>query len=194
VSKFRFIVPEAEHAQLILDWRAKPWVADMMFNRIEHGVAEQQAWMAGCLEREDYRHWLIVAGERPIGLVNLQHIDWANRTTSNGYYIGEEDARPLGGFVLPYLYNHVFHDIGMREITAEVIADNDIMRLNRLLGNEETVEPGAFVRDGVAHDVIKLRLTRDKWDTMTRYKRYVAAFPWPATRSGQLPGAKSAED
>ena len=184
MPELHFIVPGPEHAELILGWRRKPWVERTMFSRIDHGVEEQIAWLESCLHRDDYRHWIIVANDRPFGLVNLQKIDWEKRTTSNGYYIGEEDAVSFGAFAVPYVYNHVFFDLGMEEVTADVIADNDIMRLNRLMGSEETVLPGAFERDGERLDVIRLRLTRHIWETKTRFHRYRTDFPWPGPGGG----------
>ena len=178
MPQFNFIIPEKQHADLILNWRRQPWVAAGMYSEITHGTAEQEQWLEDCLTREDYRHWLALANNRPIGLVNLQHIDWANKTTGNGYYMGEEDAKPLAGFIMPFLYNHAFFDLGMEVVTAEVIAGNDIMRLNKVIGHEETIKKDAFTRDGKTFDVICLRLTREAWDEKTRYHRFRADFPW----------------
>lgn len=178
MPQLKFIVPQKEHAALILEWRRKPWVARAMYTKVDHDVSKQEEWLEACLQCSDYRHWLVVAGDRPIGLVNLHDIDWCARTCGNGYYIGEDDARPLAGFAVPFLYNYVFFDLGMEVLTGEVIADNDIMRLNRLIGYEETLHEDAFERDGEMFDIIKLRLTRDDWMTKTRFHRYRADFPW----------------
>lgn len=181
MPQFQFIIPEKQHADLILKWRQQPWVAQGMYTQVDHGTAEQEKWLEYCLSRDDYRHWLVLADGRPIGFTNMQKIDWINKTTANGYYLGEEDARPLSGFVPPFLYNHAFFDLGMEEVTAEVIEGNDIMRLNRLIGHEETVKKDAFERDGETFDVICLRLTREVWAQKTKYHRYRAKFPWVET-------------
>ncbi|HYG87173.1 MAG TPA: GNAT family N-acetyltransferase [Azospirillum sp.] len=179
----QFIVPQQEHAALILSWRTSQRVTRYMFTDVVHGLPEQEAWLRRCLERTDYRHWLVVHGDRPIGLVNLQDIDWAARCSASGFYIGEEEFLPLGGFILPYLYNHTFTELGFTTMTAEVMEGNiDVMRLHRVHGYvEEEPRPGGIEKDGIVYPVRRFRLTREAWQAQRNFQRYRAAFPWPVS-------------
>lgn len=181
VAGLRFVVPGVEHAALVLGWRTKPWVTRFMFTDVTHGLPEQQQWMLAALARQDYRHWLVMDGDRPIGLVNLQDIDWAGKESASGFYVGEEDARPLAGFFLPYLYNHAFGDLGFAAMTALVMAGNDdVLRLHRAHGYvDEGMLEGGVVKNGGIHQVHRLRLTREGWGSRKAYQRYRADFPWP---------------
>lgn len=182
MAGLRFVVPGPDHAALVLGWRTQEWVTRFMFSDVRHGVAEQEQWMRDALSRPDYRHWLVMDGDRPIGLVNLQGIDWQGRESASGFYVGEEDARPLAGFFLPYLYNHAFHVLGFVAMTALVMDGNDdVLRLHRAHGyDHQGMVEGGVVKDGVAHAVHRLRLRREAWGTKAAFQRYRAEFPWPA--------------
>jgi RimJ/RimL family protein N-acetyltransferase len=181
MSDLSFAVPGREHAALLLGWRSLPRVTRFMFTDVLHGQAEQEAWLDGVRSRADYRHWLVLQGGRPIGLVNLHAIDPARQSAASGFYIGEESARPLGGFVLPYLYNHGFFDLGFLTMTAQVMAENvEVLRLHRLHGyRDEGPQPEGVVKNGTRHAVHRLTLSREAWAEQPRLHRYRAAFPWP---------------
>lgn len=181
MSRLSFLVPGAEHAELTLRWRKAPRVTRFMFTDVTHGIAEQTAWLERSRSREDYRHWLVVAKERPIGLVSLQEIDWLGRTSASGFYVGEDDALPLGGFVLPYLYNHAFFELGLITMFAEVVEGNDdVLRLHALHGYAPLPERRRVVKNGRTLLVHRLRLDREAWDEKRALHRYRAEMPWPA--------------
>lgn len=181
MAALRFVVPRSSDAALTLRWRTQPWVTRFMFTDVDHGVAEQEQWLTRALSRADYRHWLVVDGERPIGFVNLQDIDWDRKESASGFYVGEEDARPLAGFFLPYLYNHAFDTLGFSAMSALVMDGNDdVLRLHRAHGYEALgLVDGGVTKNGIVHPVHRLRLTRNAWRAKTVFQRYRADFPWP---------------
>jgi len=181
VTGLSFIVPERRHAELLLGWRTSERVTRFMFTDITHGPAEQEIWLEAARARPDYRHWLAIERDRPIGLVNLHAIDWPARRAASGFYLGDEQASRLGGFLLPYLYNHAFFDLGFGELTALVMAENtDVLRLHGVHGyRRDGLEPGGVVKQGRRHEVHRLTLSRDSWLDQRTLHRYRAAFPWP---------------
>lgn len=181
MAELRFAVPGEQHAALILGWRTQPRITRMMFSDVSHGVDEQRQWLRAAVLRPDYRHWLALDGDRPIGLANLQDIDWERRESASGFYVGEEDANPLAGFILAHLYNHAFHRLGFVAMTAQVMAENtDVLRLHRAHGYvDDGMVEGGVVKNGIRHDVHRLRLTREAWMAKRAYQRYRAEFPWP---------------
>lgn len=182
MSHLAFVVPGPEHAALILKWRTTPRISRYMFTEVRHGLPEQEAWLRACPSRSDYRHWLILHGGRPIGLINLHGIDWARRQAQSGFYLGEEDALRLGGFVLPYLFNHAFLDLGFEAMLAEVMKSNaGLLAYNRGLGYiDDTPALSHVDKAGVRHDVCRLRLAREAWLRRKALQRFRAEFPWPA--------------
>jgi RimJ/RimL family protein N-acetyltransferase len=181
MTDLTFVVPDPRHAALTLGWRMSPRVTRFMFTDPNHGLDQQRAWLEASRAREDYRHWLVLDRGRPFGLVNLQAIDWKARRAASGFYIGEDWARPLGAFVLPYLYNHGFLDLGFEAMTAEVMEGNEeVLRLHALHGyREDGFDAGRVVKNGVEYGVHRLMLEREAWLGQPRMQRYRTAFPWP---------------
>ncbi|CAK0742896.1 putative N-acetyltransferase domain-containing protein [uncultured Gammaproteobacteria bacterium] len=177
----RFTLPTAADAQRVLSWRRQERVTRAMFSDVAPDLARHTAWLLAGTERQDYRHWLIMYRDRPIGLINLQKINRERRESGSGFYIGEDEFLRLTGVVLPHFYNWMFFDRNYRAMTAEVIAGNDeILRLHAAHGYRETaLDRGRVIKNGEVFDVHHLRLEREAWLGQTAYHRYRAEFPTP---------------
>ena len=119
---FREIV--IEDAKTILNWRTSERITKFMNSDMNYDVDAQKSWLEGSFNKLDYYHWIIQYGGNDVGLLNF--VDWnkENRTTSWGFYIGEESALGVGGLVPPYFYNFAFDKLGVDKVLAEVFYNN----------------------------------------------------------------------
>ncbi len=169
MSGLRFTPPALDDAALILSWRTSPRVAAFMNTVVDHDLTAQRDWLARSATRSDYVHWLIRAGDAKIGLLNVSDLDRARGETSWGFYIGDDAHLGLGGLVPPYLYNHLFFELKLRRVLAEVQAANEpVLGLHRLHGYRVTGEDA---------DRVWLELTAVAWAAKPRFHRFRAAFP-----------------
>ncbi len=155
---FTFVKLAEEHLPLVLAWRTKPRVADRMFTKVGNDFAKHREWFAKLKDP----YWVIHLEGRPIGVINQTGDTW-------GYYIGHDDATPLGGLVPPYFYNHVFKTRDY--LRAEVMVGNrGVMQLHlfhgyKLVGQDERL-------------TTVLELSRSDWQAQAqRYGHMQAEFP-----------------
>jgi UDP-4-amino-4,6-dideoxy-N-acetyl-beta-L-altrosamine N-acetyltransferase len=122
VISFREI--EIEDAKTILDWRTSERVTKFMNSDMKYDVDAQKRWLEDSYNKPSYYHWIIQYSGNDVGLLNF--VDWnkENRTTSWGFYIGEDSALGVGGLIPPYFYNFAFDQLSVDRVLAEVFYDN----------------------------------------------------------------------
>ena len=115
---------EIEDAKTILDWRTSKRITKFMNSDLNYDIDNQKRWLKGSFNKPSYYHWMIQYGGKDVGLLNF--VDWnkEERTTSWGFYIGDESALCLGGLVPPYFYNFAFDKLGVDRVFAEVFYNN----------------------------------------------------------------------
>ena len=175
-------------ARLILEWRTKPRVTSQMLTDIANDEAGQSKWLERCYESPSYYHWIVEAGGRPIGLVNIADVDVNDRNVSWGYYIGEDSALGVGAWIPPYVYNWLFRVVGIDKIVIEVLAANTtVLRMHQFHGYRGVEGSSKSVQKGeVTLDLQTMVLDADVWCRFERFQRYVADFPtrrWRAAPS-----------
>lgn len=174
----KFLKIQEEHLPLILSWRTDPEVTRYMFTDVDDDLDAQKKWYQKILTDESSRYWIISYQDQPIGVIYLTDMDHRNRHCRWGYYIGEAPGRSLGGFVPPYLYNYVFHELKFSKIIAEVMEGNqNVMKLHemfgyRLVGRYEN----HIYKYGQYHEVLIYELLASSWNSLNKYKRFVAEF------------------
>ena len=156
---FKFLRLREADLPMVLAWRTKPRVADVMLTKVTNDMEAQLRWFRGIKEP----YWVIHSPDKPIGLINFSE-------NSFGFYIGEDDAVPLGGLVLPYFYNHVFKT--WDALRAEVMDHNvGAIRLHKFHG---------YIETGWSHPkgrTTHLLLTRYAWEQQaSRYGHMLAEF------------------
>jgi UDP-4-amino-4,6-dideoxy-N-acetyl-beta-L-altrosamine N-acetyltransferase len=122
VISFREI--EMEDAKTILDWRTSERVTKFMNSDMNYDIDAQKRWLKGSFSKPSYYHWIIQYGGKDVGLLNF--VDWnkKERTTSWGFYIGDESALGVGGLVPLYFYNFAFDKLCVDRVLAEVFYNN----------------------------------------------------------------------
>jgi RimJ/RimL family protein N-acetyltransferase len=102
-------------------------------------AADQEAWYATYAKRGDGStvHFLVyeLDSARPIGVVNLNSINYRNQTAWASYYLGERDCwgKGYGGEAFKLLLGYAFGSCGLNNVTVAVHADNE-RSLNVALG------------------------------------------------------------
>lgn len=163
------------HLAQVLAWRSSPHVTRYMNTDIVPSYQDQVRWFE---KLDPCYYWVIYSEERPIGLINLADLDFRNCRTSFGFYIGDRDYWPIGGFVLPYFYNHVFERFPVNKIIAEVFSENEhVIRIHQKHGYRTV---GTFTshiyKNDRFHDITVLELFKKTWQDNVKMQRYSAEF------------------
>ncbi len=164
---FTFLKLREEDLPQVLLWRTKPRVTKYQLTDIEEDLPAQRRWF----KKLNYDFWVIHHRARPIGTLSL------HKDNSWGFYIGEDDAVPLGGLVLPYFYNHAFKT--RPSLMAEVMEGNEgIMRLHRFHGFTELgVRSEKVLKYGQRHNMHVFVLSKQSWGFQKgRYGHMLADF------------------
>jgi UDP-4-amino-4,6-dideoxy-N-acetyl-beta-L-altrosamine N-acetyltransferase len=179
-QSMRFLKVRPEHLEMIMNWRTKPEVTRYMFTDIEADIQGQQRWYARIADDNSCRHWIVEYRGAPIGLLALNDIDRVEKKASTGFYIGEPGYGMVSSFVLAYLYNHAFFEMGLETLHAAVMEGNDnMMKFHGMHGFVHVEKKEKHIEKyGRHHDVEVFVLTKENWlARQKRYGRYRAEFP-----------------
>ncbi|WP_341279852.1 UDP-4-amino-4,6-dideoxy-N-acetyl-beta-L-altrosamine N-acetyltransferase [Paenibacillus sp. FSL H8-0537] len=173
-----FIKLREEHLEQVLSWRIKESVTKYMFSDITYNLDNQKKWFDHISRSETDKYWIISIKGVLVGVISLNGIDYAHKRTSWGLYIGEEDYTLYGGILPPYLYYHVFHELGLHKIIAEVMEGNDnIMKIHKLHGYREVgILKEHIFKYGRFHDVHVMELMKEAWAAKSKPKKYADSF------------------
>ncbi|SHE87609.1 UDP-4-amino-4,6-dideoxy-N-acetyl-beta-L-altrosamine N-acetyltransferase [Tissierella praeacuta DSM 18095] len=176
---FEFIKLREEHLEKVLNWRTKEDVTRYMITDIEYDLDKQIKWFNQITNNPSEKYWIICYNSVQIGLISLNDIDYKNKHTRWGYYIGEEEYRIYGGIIPHYLYNYVFGTLCLNKINAEVLEGNEnVMKLNLLHGYRKVgVFKKHIYKNDKFYDLYLLELTKEDWKKANkRYDKYEAYF------------------
>lgn len=167
--------------EMVMSWRLKPEVANVMLTALTPDLDRQRQWFAGIKDSAAAQYWIIEHLQRPVGVINLAEIDRVNRHATWGLYIAEKMNSPIGGMVPVYFYNHVFShaDLNLHKLHGKVLASNvSMLKMHELCGYRQVgVHQDHVWRDGRFHDVHVVELLRETWLSMgQRFARYQAPF------------------
>lgn len=167
-----------EDAQLILDWRTKPRVAEMMLSQVTGDIESQREWIRGSFQKPNYYHWIFQNEGRDAGFLSITNIDVKKQSASWGFYVGADEEIGIGATIPAYVYNFMFDNphFVLSRVDAQVLEINqDVIRMHRLYGYHETPENDFLRPDG--QQVRTMVLTRDSWFSKTAFHRFQADFP-----------------
>ncbi len=152
---------------MLLDWRNLPHVRRFMFG--DHAITskEHDGWFTAMLGDDSRRYWVIEWGGVPVGTANLYDIDLVHQRASWGVYLADPAVRGrgVGGAAEFLVLEHVFEEMRLKKLSAEVVAFNEpAMAMYRSFG---------FAQDGVLrhhvkrgsefHDVVIFSLLDTEW-------------------------------
>lgn len=174
----RFIKLKEEHLEQVLEWRTQEDVTRFMNTDIEKDMAKQRAWFRKISNSETDIYWIIEIKGKLVGIISLNNIDYVNKRTSWGFYIGEEKYRLYGGIIPPYLYNYIFSNYDFHKITAEVMEGNtNVIKLNLMHGYRTVgVYKDHIFKNGSYADLNLLELLKEDWLKQNKFQKYICDF------------------
>lgn len=169
---YRFRKVRPDDAALLLEWRTRPDITRFMFTDLDHGSVDQQrAWIEACEGREDYRHFMALVDEKPVGYVSFGSIDWHNRHCVSGAYLGDLSVKAgIGAFWTWFIHDYAFYGMGMNKMLHVVMDGNEkVLRGHKVNGiryvgthRQHTFKYEQF------HDVHLFEMLREEWDKRSR--------------------------
>ncbi|MGG2084595.1 UDP-4-amino-4,6-dideoxy-N-acetyl-beta-L-altrosamine N-acetyltransferase [Lysinibacillus pakistanensis] len=174
----RFIKLREKHLEQVLEWRTQEDVTKFMNTDIEKDMDKQREWYKKISNSKTDLYWIIEIKGKHVGVISLNNIDYVNKRTSWGFYIGEKKYRLYGGIIPPYFYNYVFSKFDLHKITAEVMeGNNNVIKLNLMHGYRMVgVYKDHIFKNDVYSDLNILELMREDWIKLNKYQRYVCEF------------------
>ena len=153
--------------ELVLEWRNAPGIREMMFTDHIITLTEHQRWFAGTQSNLGHsRHWVFECNGKPLGQVNITHIDEENRRCYWGFFIGAADAPRGSGSVMGFLVlEAIFEGMNLNKLCSEVLVSNTVsINYHKKLG---FVEEGCFkehvIKQGSLEDIVCLAYFSNAW-------------------------------
>lgn len=157
---------EEKDLELLLTWRNSERIRANMYTGHEITLAEHRAWFERLTRGGEAFAFLFEAHGRPLGVVNLNHLDWRNKRCHWGFYLGEADSPPGSGTRMAYLaLLHIFEELKLHKVIGEAFAFNTAsIAYHRKLGFSQE---GHFVehvlKDGSYLDILCFALLSRDW-------------------------------
>lgn len=119
---------DEELKEKIRSWRNEEYVRKFMINQKVITKEEHNKWLEKINSGNDIKLWIVYFKENPIGIVNLQKIDYKNLSSEWGFYIGEKSYRGLGlsKKILYKLLQIFFEEMKFNILYTKVLSDNKI--------------------------------------------------------------------
>ncbi len=168
-----------EDMPLVLQWRSSGHVNRHMVTDFSGDLAGQLQWFDKIQNDATVAYWMICCrGDQPAGVINLDGIDYDNKTSHWGFYFGNTEFLNLGGLVPPYFYNHVFSNTPIETLVAEVDSENStVLKLHALHGYVPSTEPArSFTKNNQERELRRLVLRKSTWQQKRRFKKMKAVF------------------
>lgn len=148
----------------MMEWRMRPDITKNMRTHPVLTMEKQKVWLEKINREKCQYHWMIWVGEVPIGVINIQEIDWRERSCATGIYIAEKGGSPGLFFELHWnLFDLLFERLGFKEVHAEALVFNKTaVMLNKRMW------PVVDKRD----DCYVYHMTNVQWLKMKQGKHY----------------------
>lgn len=152
----------------IMNWRMMPEVTKYMYTDPKLNLIEQKKWFYDIQHDPTVKYWIVEVDGLDIGVINLSNIDLKNLNCSWGYYIADLNFRGKGlaKIIECNIYDYVFYELCLNKIWCEVLSFNKkVVELHEKYGSEvEGVFKQHILKNGRFYDVIRMAITKEKWD------------------------------
>lgn len=150
---------------MVLDWRNRPAVRELMYTQHVISWDEHAAWFARLEHDATRRYFVCQAGREPVGVVGFSAMSQEHGTAEWGFYTCDPGRRGLG---LPMGYlalEEAFTTLGLRKVSGEVLDLNPRgLAYHRRLGFvDEGVRRQHVLVGGSYRDVHLLAMFADAW-------------------------------
>ena len=149
-------------------WRNREDITKYMYSNHYISEEEHRNWYEGIKVKKDTKFWIIYYQALPVGIVNLSDIDFKNRITNWGFYIGDEKYRGMGlsKIILYHLMTYVFEKMEFHKMHTTVLGNNSIAKnLYEKMGfKQEGLLKKHLLRDEGYIDVFIMSILDEEWD------------------------------
>jgi hypothetical protein len=157
--------------ELIRHWRNSDVVRRYMYRSHYISKEEHLKWFEELkLEKGNRKVWIIYYEEIPVGVINLFNIDYENKITDWGFYIGETAYRGLGigSISLWRLMEYVFDKMNFQKMYTSVLENNsDALSLYKKYGfKEEGRLRKHIIKGGKYIDVFLMGILKEEWENI----------------------------
>jgi UDP-4-amino-4,6-dideoxy-N-acetyl-beta-L-altrosamine N-acetyltransferase len=146
----------------VRQWRNLDDIRKCMLN--QHIISEEEhlKWIESLQCSDTQKHWVIFAGDIPIGSVYISDIDQDKSTVEWGFYIAEKAFRGkgYGAAIIRKLLKIVYDDLCIRTLITRVLSSNIAAR--KLYEKMNFIETGTYAFDE-SSEVIVLSFSKDEW-------------------------------
>lgn len=129
----------------------------------------EEIWLKEKIKYDRSNHYLVICltPDEPIGLINLQNIDWISRNGNLGIFIGETSyhGKGYGTLAVKEMLKYAFFELGLNRIELQVLADNEsAIRVYQKCGFqlEGKLRKRAF-KKGIFNDVLIMSVLLEDW-------------------------------
>ena len=138
-----------DHLELLRNWRNSPDVSRHFIYRDLISSKQQEEWYRNVSESGTGFYWIIMVGERAVGLTDVKNIEWHRKTGESGIFIAIPEYRnlivPLDSIVTRVDY--CFNELPLVRLTGQILAHNSkALALSCLVGFIEVGESNQEIR------------------------------------------------
>ena len=122
--KLAFRKVEITDAETLMRWRRSSRISNFMISDISDDLNLQKKWISNIDNINGYYPWIVELGNVPIAFIYLEKFNIENKTTSWGYYLGDENYIEYAPFIPGFFYKLIFDKFGIEKINIEVFYNN----------------------------------------------------------------------
>ncbi|MBJ7416690.1 MAG: GNAT family N-acetyltransferase [Niveispirillum sp.] len=168
-SALTFRLPTPDDAELLLNWRRLPEIAEQSFSEVPDDIDRQRAWIDRSNARTDYIHRIIQVDGIDVGYgsITITHADWKIGTI--GVYMGDRRGRTgIGALNFAPMLNHCFHTLGLRKLVNQVFSSNErVLKGQTMLGYRHVgVLRDHALKNGEPRDVHLFEMRAADWSAV----------------------------
>ena len=149
----------------IMEWRMRSEITNNMRTHPVLTMDKQKTWLEKINRENTQYHWVIWTGNIPIGVINIQDVDWKKKSCSTGIYIAEKGYGGPGLFFELHwnLFDLVFDTMDFKEIHAEALDFNKTaVMLNKRMWPVTEKKKDCFTYS----------ITKEQWEKIKEHKKY----------------------
>jgi UDP-4-amino-4,6-dideoxy-N-acetyl-beta-L-altrosamine N-acetyltransferase len=153
---------------ILRNWRNLPTVNKYLYTDHVISPEEHDRWFQGVFSDPSRRYWIINCDDEDVGVVYLYNIDNKNKRCYWAFYLASPNTRGkgIGSFVEYSILKHVFEDMNMQKLCAEVLTFNEpVTKMHKGFG---FVEEGHFrkhiYKGGRFEDIVCVAMLKEEWE------------------------------
>jgi UDP-4-amino-4,6-dideoxy-N-acetyl-beta-L-altrosamine N-acetyltransferase len=158
---------DLSHRELMLKWRNKDSIREVMYNDAPISRENHIKWFDQMQQNPQDKYLIFLFNDCPIGLINFINFHNDNKTCEWGFYIGNDEAPKGAGSIMAYLaLDYIFSQEKMRKVKGEVLASNHkSVAFHKYLGfSQEGLFRKEVLRNDIYTDILRFGLLKEEWN------------------------------